>query len=72
MGKEGGPIPPEQMGFVRKTADNLAGINNTVDKGVIAVGVIMLSAPVVAFGILSLWAGNHVRDKYIRKRHGNH
>ena len=66
-GKEG-EIPQEQMGFVRRGADKLAGVNNFVDKGTIAVGVIMLSAPVIAFGILSLWSGNYVRDNYIRKK----
>jgi hypothetical protein len=68
MGVKEGQIPREEMGFIRKTADNLAGVNNTVDKGVIVVGAIMLSAPVVAFGLLSLWTGNYIRDNHIRRR----
>jgi hypothetical protein len=68
MGKEGQPIPPEEMGFIRKTADTAAGINNTVDKGVIAVGAVLLSVPIVAIGLISLWTGNYMRDKYIRKK----
>jgi hypothetical protein len=62
------PIPPEQMGIVRKAADRMVGVGNAVDMVTIGVGVLMLSAPVVAYGALSLMAGNYVRENYIRKK----
>lgn len=59
---------PEHMGFFRRQADRLAEANTVVDKLTIGVGIIMLSAPVVAFGVLSLLTGNYIRDNYIRKK----
>jgi len=59
---------PENIGFFRRQADRLAEASTVVDKFTIGIGIIMLSAPVIAFGILGLLTGNYIRDTYIRKK----
>ena len=59
-------IRPEQMGFMRRTADRMVTAGNVVDGAMIMIGLIAQVATVVALGIVGLIAGMHLKDE-IRK-----
>lgn len=66
VGKES--FRAEELSGWRKGADRLVGLGNVVDVFTIGIGVIIASAPAVAFGILGLVGGKFVREEVIRKK----